>query len=135
MRVGGRTLDMGFAALAAAQLVAAAVLVSPSGEVALPGGGAVGGTCPSRALFDAECPLCGMTRSFAALGDGRVGDAFAFHPAGPLLAAAMVMFVAAAVVVAARRAAPLLERRRVLVALEAVVATCVVAGVFQSMRS
>jgi hypothetical protein len=116
MRVAGRALDLGFAALAAAQLGAAALVVSRDGEVALPGG-SVGGMCPSRALFGVECPLCGMTRSFAALAHGRVGESFEFHPAGPLLAAAMIAFVAAAVVVAVRRAVPLVERRRVLMAL------------------
>lgn len=134
MLVAGRALDLGFAALAAAQLGAAALVVSRDGEIAFPGG-SVGGMCPSRARFGVECPLCGMTRSFAALAHGRVGESVGFHPAGPLLAAAMLVFVAAAVIVAARRAVPLVERRRVLFGFEAVVVTCLTTGIFHMMRS
>jgi hypothetical protein len=131
----GRILDLSFGALAAAQLTAAAVLVSRGGKVALPGGGVLGGMCPSRTLLGVDCPFCGMTRSFVAFTDGRVRDAFVFHPAGPVLAIAMACFVVAALLAAARRTAPLVERRWVVRLCEGVAVACAAAGVFHMMRS
>jgi hypothetical protein len=112
-----RMLDLGVAALAAAQLGAAFVLS--------PGGDELGVTCPSRAWFGVACPCCGLSRSFVALAHGDVRAAFAAHPAGPLLALAMLALVATTV----------LTRRRFDRVFEVVVATCIVAGVFHTMRS
>jgi hypothetical protein len=49
-------------------------------------------TCSFRRLTGRPCPSCGVTRSWNALARGRVRDAFAFHPLGPLtvVAAAIV---------------------------------------------
>ena len=41
--------------------------------------------CPFRLATGLPCPFCGMTRSLFAVGDGRLGDAFALAPLGPLL--------------------------------------------------
>ena len=133
--LAGRSLDLGFAALAAAQLAAAVVLVPHGDAVAWPGGEPIGGTCPARALLGVDCPLCGMTRSFVALAHGRLGAALDFHPAGPFLMLAMFAFAGAAVTVAARGATPLFARRSFTRALEAVVLLCVATGVVHMMRS
>src|SRR6185295_17087267 len=126
MSVRGRTLDLGFAALAAAQLGAAAWLVPAGDQVATPGGSPLGGLCLWHALTDLHCPFCGMTRSFVALAHGRLEAALRFHPAGPLLFVALAAFLGAVVVVAVRRSRPVFERRRWIAAFEAVVVCCLV---------
>jgi hypothetical protein len=47
--------------------------------------------CGSRALFGIECPGCGLTRSFVALGSGDFQESFRLHRVGWLLAAAVVL--------------------------------------------
>jgi hypothetical protein len=121
-----RFLDIGFGAAAAAQLAAAFVVQRV---------GAIGVTCPLRAIAGIECPFCGMTRSFVAMAHGRVGDAFAFHPAGPFLMLAMLAFAISVVVVTARGTLPLFERPRFVRGLEAVAVVCLVTGVAFHMRS
>jgi hypothetical protein len=135
MTARGRTLDLGLAALAAAQLGGAAWLVPDGDRLALADGTPVGGLCLSHALFGLECPFCGMTRSFVALAHGDLAAALRFHPAGPLLFAAMLILVGAVAIAAARRSRPLVERRRFLVALEAVTLGCLTIGVFNMVRS
>jgi hypothetical protein len=41
--------------------------------------------CPFYALTDIPCLLCGMTRSFLAMGGFQLGEAFRFHPLGPIV--------------------------------------------------
>lgn len=41
--------------------------------------------CPFLAITGQPCPLCGGTRSFAAMWDGDPGRAIHYHPLGPLL--------------------------------------------------
>ena len=84
MILPGRALDLGFAAFVAAQLGAAAWLVPSGDQIALPGGGSLGGLCWFRGVFHIDCPFCGMTRSFVALAHGDVASALRFHPAGPI---------------------------------------------------
>jgi len=62
--------------------VPAAMLLSP--DVA---GGAARrwGGCLCHRLFGWDCPACGVTRSAVAVLRGHWGEAFAWHPAGPLL--------------------------------------------------
>ena len=64
------------------------------GLVALAAAGVAGGTCPFHDLTGASCLTCGMTRSFAAMGEGDLDGAFHYHLFGPvvfaLLAAASV---------------------------------------------
>lgn len=47
--------------------------------------------CGSRALFGIECPGCGLTRSFVALGSGNFRESFRLHHVGWLLALAVVL--------------------------------------------
>jgi hypothetical protein len=44
--------------------------------------------CLFRRITGRPCPSCGMTRSWQALGHGRLGDSLRFHPFGPLTALA-----------------------------------------------
>lgn len=86
--------------LAAGALVASALVPSTlveSGPV----------LCPFRAATGLPCPSCGLTRSWNAMGHGRLRDASAFHLMGP------ITFVGAAALVGAgdKRAARLLEER------------------------
>lgn len=46
--------------------------------------------CASRALFDIECPGCGLTRSFVALAAGDIRESWHLHRLGWLLALAVV---------------------------------------------
>jgi hypothetical protein len=135
MILRGRTLDLGIATLAAAQLGAAAWLVPVGDQVVTPSGGSLGGLCLFRALFHTDCPFCGMTRSFVALAHGDLAAAFRFHPAGPILFLALAVFLGAALVVWVRRQRPLVERRQVRFALEAVALTCLAIGIFKMVRS
>jgi hypothetical protein len=64
-------------ALASAALLGAAVL--PDRVVT---GGPV--LCLFRRITGVPCPSCGLTRSWQAAGHGRLRDAIAFHPLGPL---------------------------------------------------
>ena len=61
--------------------------------------------CPFRLATGIPCPSCGMTKSFAHMGGGRVRDAFLANPAGPCLFAAVVLagFMFLAVAVTGRR--------------------------------
>ena len=43
-------------------------------------------TCLSRALFEWNCPLCGMTRSFIFLAEGRWAESVHVHALGWLVA-------------------------------------------------
>ena len=82
-----------------------AVVASAIVPAAVVEGGPV--LCPFRAATGLPCPTCGMTRSWNAMGHGRLRDASAFHLMGP------VTFVGALVLVAAgdQRAARLVEQR------------------------
>jgi hypothetical protein len=131
----GRMLDLGLAAVVAAQLGASAWLVPVADRLARRDGSTVEGACWFRAVADLDCPFCGMTRSFVALAHGDVASAFRFHLAGPLLFAAMAAALVAVAVAVVRRGPPLVERRGFVVALEAVAVVCLVIGVFQMVRS
>lgn len=41
--------------------------------------------CGFQHLFHIPCPGCGLTRAFVAMAHGHVGEAFVWHPMGPLL--------------------------------------------------
>lgn len=49
--------------------------------------------CGSRALFDVECPGCGLTRSFVALADGNWASSFEYHRVGWLMFLAVLLQV------------------------------------------
>lgn len=135
MRPSGRAVDLGFAALAAAQLGAAGCLLPVAGRVLLPDGTPLAGSCPVHEIAGVACPFCGMTRSFVALAHGELGAALRFHPAGPLLFSAMAAFLVGAVVIACRRSQPLVERRRFVLAFEVVLLVSLVMGICKMMRS
>jgi hypothetical protein len=135
MTARGRIIDLGFAALAAAQLGAAAWLVPAGDQVVTPGGSPLGGLCLFRALTDHSCPFCGMTRSFVALAHGDLGAALQFHPAGPLMFVALAALLGAVVVAAVRRSRPIFERRRWIAAYTAVALACLVIGSINLVRS
>lgn len=131
----GRALDIAGAALATGQLFASAWLVPVDDRIALPGGAKLGDLCWFHTAFHIPCPLCGMTRSFAALAHGDVAAALRFHPAGPLLFVAILVFVVGAVVALLRRSPPMVDRRRFMRGFEAVVAICLLVGLSRMMRS
>lgn len=58
--------------------------------------------CPLRALTGVECPSCGLTRSFVALGNLSWADAVAAHPLGPALAALLAFELGRHALAAAR---------------------------------
>jgi hypothetical protein len=41
--------------------------------------------CHFKALFGRDCPTCGLTRGFMAMGHGRFGDAWRYNRAAPFL--------------------------------------------------
>jgi hypothetical protein len=135
MILPGRTLDLGLAGLAAAQLGASAWLVPAGDQVVLPSGASLGGLCWFRSVFDLDCPFCGMTRSFVALAHGDIAASVRFHPAGPLLFVAMAIFLAGAVTVAIRRGRPLVERRGFTTGFQTVALVCLAIGVLKMVRS
>lgn len=130
----GRILDLVLGGLAAGQLGLAAMLKFDGANVTA-NGRPLGGMCLVHNLFGVNCPFCGMTRSFIALTHGHVGQAFGFHPAGPLLFVAMLVFLVSVTYVTARRLKPLAERKRFLFTFQTVALVCLAIGVFQLVRS
>lgn len=49
--------------------------------------------CVWRRITTLDCPGCGLTRSFCAMSQVQIKQAFVFHPVGPLLYLAMVWIV------------------------------------------
>lgn len=55
-----------------------------------------GGTLPSQSFcvsvlaFGEECPGCGLTRSFVAMGSGNLAGAILLNPLGPVLLAGVI---------------------------------------------
>ena len=64
------------------------------GAVVLPGRTLDGASvlCPFRRLTGLPCPACGLTRSWQAVGHGRLGEGFEQHPLGPLAFTAAAWF-------------------------------------------
>jgi hypothetical protein len=50
--------------------------------------------CVSVLLFHRECPGCGLTRSFAAIGRGALAEADALNPLGPILFGLLILVIA-----------------------------------------
>jgi len=62
----------------------------------LPRGGAILGMpspCPFFHLTGLPCPGCGLTRAFVCVAHGHWGEAFRWHPLGPLLFGAAWLYV------------------------------------------
>jgi hypothetical protein len=47
--------------------------------------------CASKALFNVECPGCGLTRSFVSLAHGRWNDSLTANRVGWFIAAALLL--------------------------------------------
>jgi len=51
--------------------------------------------CPYKQMTGRDCPSCGLTRAFAAIGHGRFDDAIHYHRGSPFvfaLASALAIF-------------------------------------------
>lgn len=59
--------------------------------------------CPFRLLVGMPCPGCGLTRSFCAVSQGQIFQAFKYHLFGPLLFAVCVVAVPLVFIEAAAR--------------------------------
>jgi hypothetical protein len=66
---------------------------TPSGHLAFPflRSAPIPGLCPSQTLFGAECPGCGLTRSFVSLAHGHLQESLHFHRVGWLFALLVVL--------------------------------------------
>ena len=66
---------------------------TPSGHLAFPflRSAPIPSVCPSQSLFGADCPGCGLTRSFVALAHGNLQESLHFHPLGWLVALLIVL--------------------------------------------
>jgi hypothetical protein len=65
--------------------------------------------CPFRVWMNIPCPLCGLTRSFAAMLKLDLSTAFGFHPLGPLVFIVVVIMVAIVALSACFRLKPFLN--------------------------
>lgn len=64
--------------------------------------------CASKALFNVECPGCGLTRSFVSLAHGRWSDAMAANRVGWFIGAALLVQIGYRIVaITTRRDRPL----------------------------
>jgi hypothetical protein len=101
----GRLIAFGLAAAMAWGALAVSFLVTPeeidSGRVVL------SPPCTFKQMLGAECPSCGLSRSFAALSHGKWSDSLGYNRAGPVIYAAFWLGGAAALWAAARAAADL----------------------------
>jgi len=66
-------------------------------------------SCPTKNLTGQDCPTCGMSRAFAAIGHGRISDAIRYHRVSPL---AFSFVCAAALLGAVQSARTLRDSRR-----------------------
>ena len=68
-------------------IVGGAFLIAPGGssERLTLFGASLPPTCPSHALFDVQCPGCGMTRSFVCAAHGQFRESLRQHRMGLLL--------------------------------------------------
>ncbi|MFN2465565.1 MAG: DUF2752 domain-containing protein [Candidatus Dormibacteria bacterium] len=69
--------------------------------------------CIFHQLTGQPCPMCGATRSFAAMAHGNIGGAVHVYPLGPLMFAALVVAVlySIAVLLTGRRVQVLMDDR------------------------
>ncbi len=105
-----RLKDLGLGLVAAGWL-AAALWMTPAGDVlAAPSGETLPTLCWIRATTGHQCPTCGLSRSFVAFFHGEPGDAFRFHPVGPVLAAGTLMVLVAVLGLATSGRDPLWTR-------------------------
>ena len=86
-------------------MAAGAVGAAACGALGLAAPAAGSTVCPFRAATGVPCPLCGVTRSLLALGDGDIERAWGFAPLGPAVLTVSLVFLIAAAVAAVRRKA------------------------------
>jgi hypothetical protein len=82
-----RLEDAGLFLIGSSWLAASFSLTLHGSDLLLPNGEPLGAGCWLRAVTGYDCPTCGLSRSFVALFHGNWVSAFAWHPAGPLVAA------------------------------------------------
>jgi hypothetical protein len=107
--VRGRALGRGerVAHAVVAAVLAAVFVASFAGvdrvKLYPPLGAGDGGTsiCLLKRLTGIPCMTCGMTRSFCAIGRGRLAEAARFHPLGPVVYAMLAAVMIRAAVMAA----------------------------------
>jgi Protein of unknown function (DUF2752) len=73
----------GVLALAFATVLIVSFVVSP--EDITSGAVTLAPPCPMRLLLQRDCPTCGMTRAFAALGHGHLSEALYYNRAAPIV--------------------------------------------------
>ena len=106
-----RALDLFLAACAIGMLALAVVVdFGRNGELTLAGRD-LGAGCVFRAGTGADCPFCGMSRSFVALGNGDVTGSFSYHLLGPIVATSFAAFIFAVFTAVWHRRKPVIERR------------------------
>ena len=106
-----RALDLFLAACAVGMLVLAFVVdLGHEGELTF-AGQELGAGCVFRSTSGAECPFCGMSRSFVSLADGDLSGSVSYHPLGPVVAASFAAFIFAVLMTTWRRQKPVIERR------------------------
>lgn len=65
--------------------------VDAAGERVRFGSLALPPSCVTKRVFDTNCPGCGLTRSFVAIGNGEIRKAARFHRIGPALYVFMIL--------------------------------------------
>jgi hypothetical protein len=70
--------------VACAAILVAAAAMSPSAETLTLFGQPIPVMCTFRRLTGWSCPGCGLTRSFVFLAHGRLAEALAMNPLGPV---------------------------------------------------
>lgn len=86
----------------AAGVLALLLRIDASGGVGI-GGLNLPPLCGSRAIFDVECPACGLTRSFVLLAHGRWAEAWAVHRVAWVVALALLVQIPYRILALARR--------------------------------
>jgi hypothetical protein len=106
-----RALDLLLAACAIGMLILAFVVdFGHDGELTL-AGRELGAGCVFRASTGAQCPFCGISRSFVSLADGDLASSITHHLLGPVVATSFAAFITAVFITTWRRRKPVIERR------------------------
>lgn len=103
----GRLTDALILCLALMAVVLAVIFrVMPDQRVEWSSGNPLPPTCMTRALFDMNCPACGLTRSFVHLADGDLLRSFGANRVGWLLAALVLLQIPLRIAVLSGRVQP-----------------------------
>ncbi len=76
-----------FIGCAALILLSSLLSINASGAVSVTGreGASLPGVCMGKRLTGVDCPGCGLTRSFVAMGNGQFAQAFQVHRIGVII--------------------------------------------------